>query len=95
MLQKLQVNGFKQLIDLSELDDGFIKSYNEKNKKEYFLAEDFQYLENLQNVQNDLLFLPERMAIEKVEKHVANLHDKNEYGIHMKNSKQALITEYI
>ena len=52
-------------------------------------------MENLQNVQNDLLFLPERMAIEKVEKNVANLHDKNEYGIHMKNSKQALITEYI
>ena len=39
---------------------------------------------------NDLLFLPERMKLEKVEKIVANLHNKAEYVIHMKNLKQAL-----
>ena len=30
------------------------------------------------------------MKIEKVEKLVANLHDKNEYVIHIRNLKQAL-----
>ena len=30
------------------------------------------------------------MKIEKVQKSVANLHDKTEYVIHMKNLKQAL-----
>ena len=35
-------------------------------------------------------FLPERMKIEKVEKLAANLHDKTEYVIHMKNLKQSL-----
>ena len=30
------------------------------------------------------------MKIEKVEKHVANLHDKTEYVIQIKNLKQAL-----
>ena len=30
------------------------------------------------------------MKIEKVEKHVANLHDKTEYIIHIRNLKQAL-----
>ena len=30
------------------------------------------------------------MKIEKVEKLVANLHDKTEYVIHMRNLKQAL-----
>ena len=34
-------------------------------------------------------FLPERMKIEKVEKLVANLHDKKEYVIHVRNLKQA------
>ena len=55
----------------------------------YFLEVDIQYPENLHNLHNDLHFLPERMKIEKVEKLVANLHDKDEYVIDIK-SKQAL-----
>ena len=35
-------------------------------------------------------FLPERMKIETFEKLVANLHDKTEYFIHIRNWKQAL-----
>ena len=50
-----------------------------------------QYLEKLYELYNDLLFLRERMKIEKVEKLVANLHDKTEYVIHIRNLKQALI----
>ena len=38
---------------------------------------------------NDLTFLPERIKIEKVKKVVANLHDKTEYVIHIRNLKQA------
>ena len=34
--------------------------------------------------------LPERMKIEKAEKLVANLHDKTEYVIHIRNLKQAV-----
>ena len=34
--------------------------------------------------------LPEGMKIKKVEKIVANLHDKTEYIIHIRNLKQAL-----
>ena len=48
------------------------------------------YLEKLHELPNDLLFLPERMKTEKVEKLVANLHDKTEYVIHTRNLKQAL-----
>ena len=39
---------------------------------------------------NDLPFSFEGVKIEKVEKLVANLHDKTEYVIHIKNLKQAL-----
>ena len=35
-------------------------------------------------------FLSERMKIEKVQKLVANLHDKNECVIHIRNLKQVL-----
>ena len=38
----------------------------------------------------DKPFLPERMKIEKVEKLVANLHEKTEYVIHKGNLKKAL-----
>ena len=40
MSQKLPVNGFKQVKDLPEFDEGFIKSYNEKSKEGYFLEVD-------------------------------------------------------
>ena len=44
----------------------------------------------LGELHNDLLFLPERMKIEKVEKLVGNLHDKTEYVLHIRNLKQTL-----
>ena len=46
-----------------------------------------QYPENLHNLHNDLLFLPERTKFKKVEKLVANLHDKVEYFIHIQHLK--------
>ena len=40
--------------------------------------------------ENNLLFLQERMEIEKVQKLVTNLHDKVEYVIHIRNLKQVV-----
>ena len=37
-----------------------------------------------------MLFLPEKMEIEKFEKLAANLHNKTKYVIHIRNLKQAL-----
>ena len=45
---------------------------------------------NLYDLHNDLPFFPERIRIGKVEKLVANLHDKLEYVINTRNLKQAL-----
>ena len=42
----------------------------------------------MHDLHNYLLFLPERMKLEKVEKRVANLDDKTEYVIHIRNLKQ-------
>ena len=73
-----------------QFDEHFIKNYNEESDEGYFLEVDVQYLEKLHELHNDLPFLPERMKIEKVEKLVANLHNKTEYVIQIRNLKQAL-----
>ena len=61
----------------------------------YFLEVDVQYWKKLHNLRYDLPFSPERMKIEKAEKLVANLHDKTEYAIHIKNLKEALNYELV
>ena len=76
--------------DTSQFNEDFIKNYNEENGEGYFLEVDVQYLEKLHALHNDLLFLPEKMKIEKVEKLVASLDNKTEYVIHIRNLKQAL-----
>ena len=49
MSQKLSANDFKWVEDISELDNIFLKGYNEESDKGYFLEVDIQYLENLHN----------------------------------------------
>ena len=90
MLQKLPVSSFKWVEDLSKFDEGFIKSQNVKSKEGYFLEVGIQYPENLHKAPKVLPFLQERIKIVKVEKLVANLHDKNEYVIHVWNLEQTL-----
>ena len=49
MSQKLPVNNFKLVEDISEFNGDFIKSYNDESDERYFLEDDAQYLENLHN----------------------------------------------
>ena len=79
MSQKFPVNNFEEIKDTSQFIEDFIKNYNEERDEGYFLKVDVQYLEKLHELDNDLQFLPERMKIRKLEKLVANLHDKTEY----------------
>ena len=44
--------------------------------KDIFFEGDVQYPQKVHKLHKDLPFLSERMKIEKVEKLVANLHDK-------------------
>ena len=79
--QKILVSNFEWFKNTSQFKEDFIKNCNEEGDEGYFLQVDFQYLEKLHELHNDL---PERMKTEKFEKLVANLHDKNEYVIHIK-----------
>ena len=74
----------------TQFNEEFIENYNEESDEGHFLEADVQYIEKLHELHNDLLFLTERMKIGKVKKLVANLHDKTEYVIHIRNLKQAL-----
>ena len=59
--------------------------------KDIFLKLMFNILnKKINGLHNDLPFLPEILKIEKVEKLLANLHDKKEYVIHIQNLQQAL-----
>ena len=68
MSQKLHVNDFKWVEDISKFDQIFIKSYNEESDEGYFLQIYIQRLQNFNNLLNGFPFLSERMKIEKLKK---------------------------
>ena len=72
-----------------DLNEDFIKSYNEDSDIEYFLEVEVHYPEKLHKLHNVLPFLPEGMQIRKVGKLTAYWYDKKEY-VHIRNIKQAL-----
>ena len=90
MSQKSPVNDFEWIKDTSQFIEGFIKNYNGESDEGCFLEVDVQYPEKLHERHSNLPFLPERMKIENFEQLVANLQDKTEYVIHIRNLKQAL-----
>ena len=72
MSQKLSVNGFEWVQELSEFDECFIKKYDENSDREYIPEVDVEYTTNLFNLHSDLPFLPEKKKIEKCKKLVYN-----------------------
>ena len=66
MSQKLPVNNFEPIIlNTSQFNEDFIKSYNEESDEGYFLEVDVRYLEKSHELHNDLPFIPERMKKKK------------------------------
>ena len=90
MCKKLPVSDFKLVDDLSIFTEDFIKNYDENSDKGYILEVDVEYPENIRVLHSDLLFLPERMKINKGSKLVCNVHDKENYVIHILALKQEL-----
>ena len=90
MSKKLPLGGFKYVEKTSQFSKDFTENFIENSDKAHFLEVDVQCPEKLHGLHNDLPFLSERMKIKKVEKLVANLHDKKEYVIHIKTLKQAI-----
>ena len=57
MSQKLAVNGFKWVENLSQFKEEFIKNYGENSNKGYFLEVVVEYPKNLHNLHSNLPFL--------------------------------------
>ena len=76
MSQKFPVNGFKWVNGLSR--------FNENSDIGYFLEVDVEYPKKLFSLHKDLLFLPERRKLEKVDKVICYIEDKEKYIIHIR-----------
>ena len=68
MSQKLPINGFKWVYDLSKFNEDFLKSYDENSDVGYFLEVDVEYPKELLDLHNNLPYLPERNKIKKIRK---------------------------
>ena len=92
MSNKLPVNGFKWLDSdkINEINEDFIKNYDENNDKGYNFEVDVKYPKRLHELHSDLPFLSERMEINKCKKLVCNLFNKKKYVTHINSLKQAL-----
>ena len=86
MSQMLPVNNFDWIKDTYQFNEDFIKTKDEG----YFWEIDVQYLQKLHKLHNDLPFLSERIKIEKIEKVIANLHNKTEYVVRIRNFNETL-----
>ena len=90
MPKKLLINGFEWENDLSRFNETFIKSYKENSDVGYFLEVDIEYPKQLRSFHKDLIFLPKRKKLEKVEKLICSIEEKEKYVIHIRALKLAL-----
>ena len=90
MCKTLPVGDFKWLDDLSIFTEDLIENYDENSDKGYIFEVNLKYPKNLHNLQSDLPFLSERMKINNSTKLFCNVHDKENYPIHILALKQAL-----
>ena len=89
--EKLPIKGFKWMVDISGIDENFVKSYNKNSGKGYLFKVDVDYPRELQNLHCDLPFLPEKMVVNNTKKLICNLQDKKDYVVHINVLKQALV----
>ena len=90
IVQKLPTHGFAWINQVEKFKLEFIRKLVEKDHKGYILEVDVDYLKTLHKSHNEILFLPERMKIGKVEKLVPNLNNKRKYVEHIRVLDQAL-----
>ena len=89
MSQTLPTGGFNW-VDASEFTPDKTDSFANCDGKGYLLEVDVKYSKELHDLYNDLLFMSEKMVINKVNKLVPNLCDKKNYVIHVRAIDQVL-----
>ena len=87
MSRKLLVNGFEWVEELSQFNEDFTTNYDENSNEGYFLEVDVEYPKKLFNLHSDLPFLPKKKKIKKCNKLVCNIHNKENYVLHIRALK--------
>ena len=90
MSEKLPIKGFKWMVDISGIDENFVKRYNKNSSKGYILKVDVDYPRELQDLHRDFPFLPEKIVVNNTKKLIFNLQNKKDYVVHINVLKQAL-----
>ena len=76
--------------NMLQFNEDFMKNYDEDSDKGYILEVDVTYSKSFHNLHCDLLFLLERMKINKCNKVVCTLHDNKNYVVHIRSLKKSL-----
>ena len=91
MSQKLSVNGFIWYNDYSfDFNEGVIKNYNKNSDEGYFLEVDVEYPKHYRVHIKIYHFYLNEKKLEKLEKRVCSIEDKEKYVIHIRALKQVL-----
>ena len=89
MSQKLPLNSFEWVEDLSQFREDFLKNYDEIVIREIF----FKQMLSIQKIYLNWVskkFLPKRKKIGKCNKFVCDFYGKKNYVVYIKDLKQAL-----
>ena len=82
MIKKLPVGKF-EWIHPNDYTEDLIKSYDDNDDYGAILEEDIEYPKELLNKHKDLAFLPERRKINKTNKLITCIEDKEKYAVHI------------
>ena len=89
MSQPLPVSDFKwvEKDNLSKFDETFIKNHDENSYKGYILQVTILYPEKLHGKHKDLPFLSDKEKVNKYQKLICSIYDKEKYVVHIRTSK--------
>ena len=73
-----------------KFNEEFVDNYDEDSDIGCIFEVDVEYPKHLHDFHSDLLFLPERMKINKCSKLSCNLYDKDNYIVHTKIFKTSI-----
>ena len=93
MSQKLPVNGFKWVKNLSQFNESFVRNYYEKSNKWHFLEVDIEYPERVfksKYLRFTIFHFYQKKKVNNVEKLICSIEDKEKYVTHIRVLKQAL-----
>ena len=92
MSKKLPVGKFEWMHP-SDYTEDHIKNYDNNDEYGAILEVDIEYPQELSNKHKDVPFLPERRKINRIEKLVTTLENKEKYIVHISTLKQELDDE--